>query len=201
MSNLRVEQNKQAQLRVDAEARLRQGTAPPTQGWTLSTQALALLYRLARDPASAADGLKLLHELQTHQVELDLQHEQLESNAQEFAEALERYKELYDAAPMGYFVVGRDGCIQEVNRAGAALLGMKQDELGGCRLERFLSPASRLTLDDLLQKALAGECGLSCVVQFGNDDSHPDGSARMLRIAANVVPGGEAFLLVVSEQD
>lgn len=201
MLDITMERSKQAQLRFDAEVKLQQGTAPPTQGWTLSEGALALLYRLAKDPVSAGDGLKLLHELQTHQVELDLQQEQLEANAREFAEDLARYKALYDAAPVGYFVVGRDGRIQEGNRAGAAMLGMAQDDVGGCRLERFLAPESRVMLVELLEHVSAGVQGASCVVQFGSDDSHPDGATRLLRIAANVAPGGDAFLLAVSEYD
>ena len=70
----------QNQLRQAAEDSLKQGTTPPTKGWSISADALALLYRLASNPDSAGDALKLLHELQAHQVELDLQHEQLKAN-------------------------------------------------------------------------------------------------------------------------
>ena len=68
----------QAQLRVDAEDRLEHGTAPPTRGWPTGSEALRLLHSLASAPASASEALKLLHELQVHQVELDLQREQME---------------------------------------------------------------------------------------------------------------------------
>lgn len=77
-------------LRQRAEGRLEEGMAPATLGWSTGTGALTLLHRLAGDPASAGDALKLLHELQVHQVELDLQHEQMEQQLLELGEALRR---------------------------------------------------------------------------------------------------------------
>lgn len=185
---------KLAQLRFDAEHRLRSGTAPPTKGWTLSADALTILYKLASTPDSAGEGLKLLHELQAYQVELDLQHEQLEANEREFAQELARYKSLYEFAPAGYFVTGFDGQIIEGNLAGARLLGVGQEELGGQRLDRFLAPEYRATLASLLGKLHFEGTGTSCEVRTCGDDS------RLLLIHANVSPSGEAVLMVVSAQ-
>ena len=60
------------QLRADAEARLRTGTAPATAGWGVGTEALSLLYRLASDPERSGDALKLLHESKFDPVSLGL---------------------------------------------------------------------------------------------------------------------------------
>lgn len=188
---------KLTQLRFDAENRLRNGTAPPTKGWTLSADALATLYKLAGTPESAGEGLKLLHELQAHQVELDLQHEQLEANERQFAEELARYKFLYEFAPTGYFVVNFDGQIIESNVTGAQLFGARQDELAGQRIDHFLSPEYRATVISLLGKLHVEATGKSCEVRTC---ASGDGSRR-LRIHANVSPGGEAVLMVVSAQD
>ena len=68
MANSPVEPEQSNQLRIDAETRLSSGKAPLANGWTLNPDTLALLYRLASNPDTASDGLKLLHELQTHQV-------------------------------------------------------------------------------------------------------------------------------------
>jgi hypothetical protein len=92
-----VDPSKLSELRQHAESRLQEGEAPKTLGWSSSAQALSLLHRLASDPASAADALKLLHELQVHQVELDLQHEQMEQQLLELSGALSRAERRGDA--------------------------------------------------------------------------------------------------------
>jgi PAS domain S-box-containing protein len=186
---------RQAQLRFDAENRLKNGTAPPTRGWALSADALTILYKLASTPDSAGEGLKLLHELQAHQVELDLQHEQQEANEREFIQELTRYKSLYDYAPVGYFVTGFDGQIIEGNRAGAVLFGVEQEELGGQRLDRMLAPECRATLTSLLNMLHFEGKGSYCDVYTGGEKS------RHLRIHANVSPSNEAVLMVISTQD
>src|SRR5450432_4185853 len=105
-----------APLRHVAEERLRDGVPPPVQsGWTTGVDALSVLHNLAASPESAGDALKLLHELQVHQVELAMQHEQLEQSRTEVAESLERYVERFDLAPVGYFTVEPNGRIVEGN--------------------------------------------------------------------------------------
>ncbi|HVL02615.1 MAG TPA: PAS domain S-box protein [Dongiaceae bacterium] len=196
-----VDLTNQAQLRLDAEARLQQGSAPPTQGWALSSNALAVLYKLASAPDSAAEGLRLLHELQTHQVELDLQYEQLVSNERGSAQELTRYKMLYDFAPVGYLVVGHAGHIIESNRAGARLLGIEPEELVGSLLDSFVLPESKLVLKKMLKKLNETNTETSCVVSSRTATSSAEDKVRQLRIAASVSPGNEAFLMVVSEND
>src|SRR5688572_12737629 len=168
MSTLPAEKNPRVQLRLEAEDRLKEGTAPPTKGWPTGTNTLSLLYTLASSPESAQDALKLLHELQVHQVELDLQHEQVEAARREMAEDLARYKALYEAAPAGYFNVDSAGHILEGNLAGAELLGLGLGELSGRRLESLLAPASRPVLLEVLQELREGVSGASCDVQSGN---------------------------------
>lgn len=192
MSNPTTRPESLSPLRVAAESKLREGKAPLTNSVGVSVDALALLYRLAVAPASSSDALKLLHELQTHQVELDLQHEQLKANEREFAQELDRYKALFDFAPVGYFVADREGLIIEANLAGAQLLGVEQNEFGGRPLANFLAPGSRLALLGLLKKLRNDGASASCEVQTS------DGS-RPLHIAANMAPGGAAILMVVSE--
>lgn len=180
-------------LRVDAESWLKQGAAPPSGGWSVSVDALTLLHRLASTPATAGDALKLLHELQVHQVELDLQHGQLEVNERELVQALAHYKALYDFAPLGYFIVDLDGHVMEANLAGAGLLGVEPDGFDGRPIDSLLAPASRPVLVGLLQALREGNQGASCVVQSGAKSG-----PRPLRIVASVSPGGEAVLMMVS---
>src|SRR6266700_7345147 len=110
-----------APLRHVAEELLRDGIPPPAYGWSTGVDALNVLHNLAGSPESAADALKLLHELQVYQVELAMQREQLEQSRAEVAESLERYVERFDFAPVGYFALEPDGRIVEGNLAGADL--------------------------------------------------------------------------------
>jgi PAS domain S-box-containing protein len=191
MSTSPVETNANSRLRLDAEVRLREGTAPPTKGWPTGANALSLLHALASSPATAHDALKLLHELQVHQVELDLQYEQVEATRREIAEDLVRYKSFYEAAPAGYFSVDSAGCILEANVAGAELFGLALAELNGRHLESFVAPASRPALLELLQTLREGVSRAAAQVQAGGG-----WSARLCRVAASVAPDGASFLLI-----
>ena len=186
-----VETNASVQLRLEAEGRLKEGTAPPTTGWPTGMNALSLLYTLASSPATAGDALKLLHELQVHQVELDLQHEQVEATRREIAEDLARYKGLYESAPAGYVSVDSAGHILESNLASAELFGVGLAELTGRRLESLVAAASRPLLLELLQQLRDGVSRPSAQVQAGSG-----WSARLCRVVASVAPGGGSFLLV-----
>ena len=135
--------NQPEYLRADAEQRLRGGTAPATAGWAAGPEALALLYRLASHPDSSSDALKMLHELQTHQVELDLQHAQLLDSEQELERRIGHFQCLYDEAPAAYLVIGKDGRVVRTNRAACELFGLESDQLQGCRLISLLSQASQ----------------------------------------------------------
>jgi PAS domain S-box-containing protein len=191
MSTPTAEPKKPSKLRADAEARLKEGSAPPTKGWPTGVSALSLLHKLASAPASADDALKLLHELQVHQVELDLQHEQMESTQRELAEDLARYKGLYEFAPVGYFSVGPEGDIIEANLAGAGLFGVGQEELRGRRIDSFLAPESRPVLLEWLKRLRGGASGEACEAKSGGGRV-----SRQLQVVASVAPGGGSFLMV-----
>src|SRR5271165_517382 len=72
---------------------------------------------------------RLVQELQIHQIELELQNEQLEQARAETEAALERFTDLYEFAPAGYFTLDLDGTIQQANLTGARLLRMDRSRL------------------------------------------------------------------------
>ena len=186
------ERIEEARLRQHAEDRLACGTAPKVPAdWSVGPDALEMLYRLATDPDRAADALKLLHELQVHQVELGLQHEQMAATEHESGQSLAQFRDLYEWAPLGYFVVDREGIIVDVNRAGDRLLGVSRDAVVGRELAWFLDSASRPALLDLFT-ALRGEGDAAgCEVRF-NQGGHA------AHIAASVPPSAEVVLMIVS---
>lgn len=105
---------------------------------------------LRRPKAGRRVRTELLHELQVHQVELDLQHEQVAATRREIDEDLARYKALYESAPVGYFNVDLLGRILEANVAGAELFRFDLADLSGRCLESLLAPAGRPVLLSLL---------------------------------------------------
>lgn len=196
MSYLPTEFTHQQRLRLKAEGRLKNGTAATSKGFTLGVDALAVLYQLASSPESAAEGLKLLHELQTHQVELDLQNEQLAANEHDIAKSFSYYQGLFDFAPIGYFVAGLDGQILESNLACAELFEVESNEFSGRHFDSLLRPESRSMFFRLLKRLLEQGTRESCVVQ----SDHAFGG-RTLQINARCAPGGQHLLILVSELD
>ncbi len=185
------------QLRQDAEARLKAGITPPAISAPFSVDALALLHKLASNPDSATDALKLLHELQVHQVELDLQHLQLDANERDLADSLARYKALYDFAPAGYLILGRDGKVIKANRASTELLGIGLKEIVGHPIASVLAPESQPILAGLLDNLRNDGVVAYCDAKPANvrEDS------RQVRITASVSPGGDTVLMVMTRQD
>ena len=80
-------------------------------------------------PRSEMETQRLLHELEVHQIELEMQNAELRSAREELELSRNRYAELYDFAPVGYFTIDAGGLIREVNLAGAQLLGIERREL------------------------------------------------------------------------
>ena len=67
----------------------------------------------------------LVHELRVHQIELELQCQELQRAQAETEESRNRYRELYESIPIGYVTIESAGKISDLNPAGAALLGVE----------------------------------------------------------------------------
>ena len=74
---------------------------------------------------------KLVHELQVYQIELEMQNEALRESRSMAEIALERYAELFDFAPIAYFILGSGGIIRQTNFRGEDLLGFERSNLSG----------------------------------------------------------------------
>jgi len=72
---------------------------------------------------------KLLHELQVHQIELEMQNETLRLTQLSLEEARDRYQSLYEFAPVGYLTLTPEGLITEINLAGANFLGIERKQI------------------------------------------------------------------------
>jgi PAS domain S-box-containing protein len=85
----------------------------------------------------------LFHELEVHQIELEMQNEELHRAQVELAAAHARYFDLFDLAPVGYLTLEARGLILEANLAAAQLLGSERRQLVGHPLRRAIVPADR----------------------------------------------------------
>jgi PAS domain-containing protein len=174
-----------APLRHVAEERLRDGVPPPVQsGWTTGVDALGVLHNLASSPESAGDALKLLHELQVHQVELAMQHEQMDQSRAEIAESLEGYVERFDFAPVGYFTVEPNGRIVEGNLAGADLFEVDRADLPGRSIESLVAAGSRAALAAVLNR-LRRDGPLETCEVYAEQTGRPP---RLLQVAGKASP-------------
>jgi len=143
------------ELRRRAESRLKGHHAPPSP------------------PRTEADAKRLVHELQVHQIELELQNTELQEARDKVEALLETYTDLYDFAPIGYFSVDEQGLIIEVNLTGAALLGIERSRLIDQRLQGFVDPPSRKMLLAFFKKIFANPGKQICELPLLNERGIP----------------------------
>jgi signal transduction histidine kinase/CheY-like chemotaxis protein len=118
-----------------------------------------------------SEVIRLVHELEVHQIELEMQNEELVLAKSQVDSATLRYTELYDFLPSGYFTLNRDGDINELNRAGAELLGKNRFKLINSRFGFFVSddtkPIFNLFLDNLFENAIKESCEVAILAHEG----------------------------------
>ena len=115
-----------------------------------------------RSPPARAKSVKkadfstqrLLHELEVHRIELEMQNAELQKTRDELEVSLEKITDLYDFAPVGYFSIDESGVILEANLKSAALLGMERSRLINRSLLLFMSPAESPGLSGLPEKGI-----------------------------------------------
>jgi PAS domain S-box-containing protein len=154
---------------------------------TLRKQAEKILQqkkeKVIQDEKNEADAQKILHELQVHQIELELQNEEL-LKAYETAEAaLKKYTIVFDQAPMGFATLESDGTIVELNFAAAEMLGDRRFSLMGSNFKLYVSEESRTTFFDFFKRAYATRQKEECKILLGNDT----GTQRQLHIEGIVI--------------
>ena len=118
-----------------------------------ASAALGVLHRLASSPATATEALSLLHELQVHQVELELQDEELRASRAELETLVNRHRQLYDGSPAGSFAIDQATVITELNLAGVRLLGSTRAAAIGRRFDSLVADDDKRVLRALLKGA------------------------------------------------
>ncbi len=148
--------------------------------------------RLKTRPATAsfqteADLRRLQHELEVHQIELEMQNEELRATNAEIEAERERYTDLYDFAPTGYFTLTADGTIRLVNLTGAKMVGIERAHLLGSWFGMLVADEDRKPFGDFLPRLFAGAPDTECELR-------PAGAGRIIQrvhLKAMVAPDGE----------
>ena len=116
-----------------------------------------------------AEKLKLIHELEVHQIELELQNEEFMQAKEQAEDISQKYTALYDYAPIAYFTLTKMGDITGLNLTGAQLLDKERAYLKNTRFAIFISIETRPVFNDFLQKALNSSDRETCEVNFKTD--------------------------------
>jgi len=95
---------------------------------------------------------KVIHELAVHQIELEMQQDELLQTRAELEESLESYTDLYDFAPLGYLTLDRDGKILQANLTACILLGIDRSLLVGDRFGRLVSAEDLSVFNAMLEQ-------------------------------------------------
>ena len=146
-------------------------------------------------PKSETETQRALHELEVHQIELEMQNEELSAARDKMEAMAEKYTDLYDFAPVGYFTLDSQGDILEANLATANLLGCARSSLINQSFRLFVASACRSVFDAFLTKAFAGGIREECDVILLVDGKKPFD----VRIRANLFASGKACRMAVAD--
>jgi PAS domain S-box-containing protein len=130
----------------------------------------------AHPPGTADEPLRLLHELQVHQIELEMQNGELRQARDErdkMEAQLGKYSDLYDFAPVAYFNLDHRGIIRAVNITGTGFLGIARSLLIGRRMDCFISDETRPVFHDFLDKVFESETKETCELVLQKERHSP----------------------------
>ena len=177
---------------------MKKGKIPSADAAELRRQAEARLRATATKGAPAraeTDMQRLVHELQVHQIELEMQNEELRQSRAEVEAGLERYTDLYDFAPVGYLSLGREGAIRQVNLTGARLLGVERGRLPGRPFGVFVSKPDWPVFQSFLEKVFASQAKEVCEVALLKEGKGP----LNVHITATVSQEGQECRVMIED--
>ena len=115
---------------------------------------------------SETNLMKLILELEVHQVELEMQNEELQLAKSDILYASIKYTELYDFAPSGYFTLSKDGEIIELNLRGASMLGKERDHLQNSQFGFFVTNNTKPIFNKFLESVFNSKTEINCVLSL-----------------------------------
>lgn len=155
----------------------------------------------------------MLHELRVHQIELEMQNEELRRTQVQLEAARANYFDLYDLAPVGYCTVNEPGLIQQANLTAALLLGMDRGMLVKQPLSRFIFKADQdiyyLCRRQIMETGAPQACELRMVQHDGTQiwvrlvitAAQDDSGAPLLRMALTDVTQSTLATMVMQDSE
>jgi diguanylate cyclase (GGDEF)-like protein/PAS domain S-box-containing protein len=144
-------------------------------------------------PKTREEAMRLTHELEVHQIELEMQNAELRQARDEVERVLGKCTDLYDFAPVGYVTLGRDEEIKAVNFSGASLLNVERSHLVGRRFGQFVSGKYRPDFAAFLDQVFTSKNKGSCEVTLLNKGQLP----LIVQIEAMASASGEECRLAL----
>ncbi len=112
----------------------------------------------------------LIEELSIHQIELEQQNEELKITQYELEISRNKYSDLFNESPNGYFIINSDSVIQDVNVTGAEMLKTKPSELLNQKLTKYIHPDSQDTFYFHIKKVLKSNKKETCELQLKKEN-------------------------------
>ncbi len=158
-----------------------------------------------KNPTACQDGISvehsqgLLHELQVHQIELEMQNEELRRAQTELEISRTKYFDLFDLAPVAYLTLNEKGLILEANLTASKLLGIERSALVRKPITRFIFREDQ----DIYYLSRKQLMGMGTPQTFELRMMRPDGSTFRVRVEATTVQAGDgeapAYKVVMSD--
>jgi PAS domain S-box-containing protein len=152
--------------------------------------------KITEFPRKDADIKRLVHELQVHQIELEMQNDELLQARIQLESTLNMYVELYALAPVGYFTLTYDGIIRQANVTGSKLIGLGMNELIGRRLDLFITRESRQAFHTFFNKVFTNLNKEICDIALQKNDGAVPLWVHIVGVRES---SGEQCYVIVSE--
>lgn len=170
---LRPEQDEELRLRAEERAEAQEEESDP---------------RASTDASPSVEEARgVLHDLRVHQIELEMQNEELRRTQAELEASRERYFELYDLAPVAYLTVSEEGRILEANLTSVPLLGEERSALVGRPFTEFIHPTSQDTYYRHRKTVIEAEAPQTCEIRM----QRADGTRFVGRVVSTPATGPE----------
>ncbi len=115
---------------------------------------------------SSYEAKKLIHELQVHQIELEIQNEDLRKAQVELADTQRRYMDIFNFAPVGYFVLDLEGSVRQANVTAVGMLGATKRTLVGRPLSFYVHSSDRAVFGEHVREAFSSGRRVTGIVRM-----------------------------------